>query len=122
VGLLDDPEARCVRAAEKAALIALLMDENLLEGEVGLTQPMPLAVAAAIHVCSATPSLLALVQADDLAGERVAGNLPDTDTERPNWRGRLDLDVSDICHTPLAQAILGAMRSRAVPDVARDAT
>ena len=117
LGLLDDPEADRVRAGEKAALIALLMDENLLEGEVDPTQPMPLAVAAAIHAfVSATPSLLALVQADDLAGERVAVNLPGTDTERPNWRRRLDLDVSEVCHTPLARAILGAMRSRAVPD------
>ena len=117
LGLLDDPEAGGVRAGEKAALIALLMDENLLEGEVDLTQPMPmpLAVAAAIHAfVSATPSLLALVQADDLAGERVAVNLPGTDTERPNWRRRLDLDVSELCHTPLAWAILGAMRSRAI--------
>ena len=108
---------------EKAALIALLMDENLLEGEVNLTQPMPLAVAAAIHAfVSATPSLLALVQADDLAGERVAVNVPATDTERPNWRRRLDLDVSDICRTPLARAILGAMRSRSIPDVGQNST
>jgi 4-alpha-glucanotransferase len=99
-------------------LIALLMDENLLEGEVDLTQPIPLAVAAAIHAfASATPSLLALVQADDLAGKRVAVNLPGTDTDRPNWRRRLDLDGFDVCHTPLARAILGAMRSRAMPDV-----
>ena len=121
--LLDDPEAERVRAAEKAAMIALLQDENLLDEEVDLTQPMPLAVAAAIHAfVSATPSLLALVQADDLAGERVAVNLPGTDTERPNWRRRLDLDVSDVCRTPLAQAILGAMRSRSVPDVSLDST
>ena len=108
---------------EKATLIALLQDENLLDGEVDLTQPMKLAVAAAIHAfVSATPSLLALVQADDLAGERVAVNLPGTDTERPNWRRRLDLDVSDICRTPLARAILGAMRSRSIPDVGQNST
>jgi len=118
LGLLDDPGAEAARAAEKAALIALLQDEDLLEGEVDLAQPMPLAVAAAIHAfVSATPSLLALVQADDLAGERVAVNLPGTDTERPNWRRRLDLDVLDVCHTPLARAILEAMRSRASRDM-----
>ena len=70
--LLDDPEAEQNRAAEKAELIALLQAEGLLEENVDLAQPMPPAVAAAVHAfVSATPSLLALVQADDLAGETV---------------------------------------------------
>ncbi|HEY1414050.1 MAG TPA: 4-alpha-glucanotransferase, partial [Rhodopila sp.] len=64
---------------------------------------------------AATPALLALVQADDLAGETVAVNLPGTDKERPNWRRRLDVDVAALCRTPLSRAILEAMRSRAVP-------
>jgi glycogen operon protein len=74
---------------------------------------MPAVVAAAIHAfVSGTPSLLALVQADDLAGEIVAVNLPGTDRERPNWRRRLDIDVKALCRTPLAGAILSAMRAR----------
>ena len=77
-------------------------------------QPMPLEVAAAVHAfVSATPSLLALVQADDLAGETVAINLPGTDKERPNWRRRLDPDVSELCRSPLARAILAALGARA---------
>jgi len=58
--------------------------------------------------------LLALVQADDLAGETVAINLPGTDRERPNWRRRLDPDASDLCRSPLACAILATFRARAV--------
>ncbi len=112
--LLDDPEAKQNRAAEKAELIALLRAEGLLEEIVDLAQPMPPALAAAVHAfVSATPSLLALVQADDLAGERVAINLPGTDRERPNWRRRLDPDLSDLCQSPLARAILAAFRARA---------
>jgi 4-alpha-glucanotransferase len=62
---------------------------------------------------ASTPALLALVQADDLAGETVGLNLPGTDRERPNWRRRVDVDVSILCQTPLARAILAALASRA---------
>jgi glycogen operon protein len=116
LGLLDDPAAEQDRADEKTALIGLLRAEGLLLGEVDPRQPMPVAFAAAVHgFVAATPALLALVQADDLAGEMVGVNLPGTDKERPNWQRRLDVDVSALCQTPLARAILEAMRSRAVP-------
>ena len=112
---LKDPGAEQARAEEKAMLITLLQQEGLLVQDVDLAQPLPFDVAAAIHrFVSATPALLALVQADDLAGEAAAVNLPGTDKERPNWRRRLDVDVSALCKTPLARAILGAMASRAV--------
>jgi 4-alpha-glucanotransferase len=112
--LLDDQGADQIRAAEKADLLALLRAEGLLTDDVDPSRPIPPAVAAAIHAfVSATPSLLALVQADDLAGETVAVNLPGTDRERPNWRRRLDPDVSDLYQSPLARAILAAMRARA---------
>ncbi len=113
LSLLNNPNAEADRAVEKAALIALLRSEGRLREDVDPAQPMSLAFAAAVHafVC-ATPSLLALVQADDLAGETVAVNLPGTDKERPNWRRRLDPDVSELCKMPLARAILDAMRAR----------
>ena len=114
LSLLDDPGAETERALEKAALIALLQAEGLLAEHVDLTRPMPPAVGVAIHAfVSATPCLLALVQADDLAGETVAINLPGTDKERPNWRRRLDPDVSALCRSPLARAILAAVDARA---------
>jgi 4-alpha-glucanotransferase len=116
LSLLDDPAAEHARTEEKTALIVLLRQENLLDEDVDPLGPMPLALAAAVHAfVAATPALLALVQADDLAGETVGINLPGTDRERPNWRRRLDVDVSELCQTPLARAILSAMRSRAVP-------
>ncbi len=55
---------------------------------------------------AATPSMLVVAQADDLVGETVAVNLPGTDLERPNWRRRLPVDVTDIFDLPLAQASL----------------
>ncbi len=116
LGLLDDRQADHAdneRMREKIMLLDLLRQDGLLSGEVDTSAPMPDAVAAAVHgfVC-ATPALLALVQADDLAGETVAVNLPGTDRERPNWRRRLGLDVDELCRTPLAEAILSAMRPR----------
>ncbi|HEX5628522.1 MAG TPA: 4-alpha-glucanotransferase, partial [Usitatibacteraceae bacterium] len=71
-------------------------------------------VAQALHrFVGATPSLLALVQADDLAGETSAVNLPGTDRERPNWRRRLGVDAADLWDTPVglqAAADLAPMR------------
>jgi glycogen operon protein len=70
------------------------------------------ALAAAVHaLIAATPSLLAIVQADDLAGETVAVNLPGTDHERANWRRRLRVDVETLCSTDTARRVLAAFRA-----------
>jgi glycogen operon protein len=119
LGLLDERQANQAdqeRLREKMMLLELLRQDGLLSGDVDATGPLPVAVAAAVHgfVC-ATPALLALVQADDLAGEIVTVNLPGTDRERPNWRRRLGVDVAELCGTPLAEAILAAMRPRGEP-------
>ncbi|WP_158929027.1 glycogen debranching protein GlgX [Acidisphaera sp. S103] len=117
LSLLDDPSAEQARTEEKTELIGVLRSEGLLTDDVDPAAPMPLAFAAAVHaLVSATPSLLALVQADDLAGETVAINLPGTDKERPNWQRRLTMDVAALCRTPLSRAILDAMRPRAVSE------
>ena len=113
LSLLHDPSAEAARATEKALLIRLLQELDLLAADIDPDQTMTPSIAAAIHAfVAATPSLLALVQADDLAGELVAVNLPGTDNERPNWRRRLDPDVSALCESPLARAILTAMGAR----------
>ncbi len=100
LGLLDAAAAdaaRAARAADKAALAALLGQEDS---------------AAAVHaLIAATPSLLALVQADDLAGETVAVNLPGTDHERANWRRRLRVDVASLCSGEAARRVLAAFRA-----------
>jgi glycogen operon protein len=73
------------RQNAKVALLRLLRNTGLIGSETPGGVP-----AAAIHALLArTQSLLALVQADDLAGELVGVNLPGTDRERPNWRRRL---------------------------------
>ncbi len=113
LGLLDTAgaiAAQAERLGERATLLATLglPDAN----EVAL----PGAVAAAIHAhVASTPSLMLLLQAEDLAGERVGVNLPGTDRERPNWRHRMAPDAAAVCATPLARAVLKAIAARAVP-------
>ena len=71
---------------------------------------MPDALAGAVHAFIArTPSMLAMAQVDDLAGETVATNLPGTDRERPNWRHRLALGVEALLASGRARAIIDGL-------------
>jgi glycogen operon protein len=70
-------------------------------------------LSALIHAhVAAGASLLMLAQAEDLAGETVAVNLPGTDRERPNWRRRLGTALPGLCETERARAILATMQGR----------
>jgi glycogen operon protein len=115
LGLLDEERAAAARAArvqEKADLLDWLRTEGCLASTPAAEAPLDPALAAAIHAAiAATPSLIALAQADDLAGERVAVNLPGTDRERPNWRRRLPVTVEDLFRGPLAGAVIAAFRA-----------
>lgn len=110
IGLISAEEADAAtvqRAAEKQELLDALVAENLLAvGETDLTTIM----AAAHAFAARSPAALVLAQADDLGAERVAVNLPGTDTERPNWRRRIATPVPDLLKTGTAEAILAALR------------
>ena len=100
LGLLskaDAASARAERQAAKAALAAALQRAGV---RLDATAPYDAAVAGAIHrFVGSSASALALLQADDLAGETVALNLPGTDRERANWRRRLAVDVDALWQT-----------------------
>jgi glycogen operon protein len=64
---------------------------------------------AALPLCRARPSLLAIAQLDDLAGEQTAVNLPGTDRER-DWRRKLPKSLVELLQTPRAGAILAGLR------------
>jgi glycogen operon protein len=67
----------------------------------------------------ATPAMLVLLQADDLAGETIAQNLPGTDRERPNWRRKIRVAASELWNTECGVAAAGdfaASRGRAEDD------
>jgi glycogen operon protein len=84
------------RRADKQRLLKALEVENLAPAQVEFDAPLDPALAKAIHAfIKKTPSALAMMQIDDLLGERNAVNLPGTDRERPNWRRRLARDAAE---------------------------
>ena len=48
--------------------------------------------------------MLVLLQADDLAVETVAQNLPGTDRERPNWRRKVSVAAAELWRTECGAA------------------
>jgi glycogen operon protein len=113
LGLLADlPTALAERARDRAALRGLLAAEGLLPEGATADGKMDDALAASVHALVArTPSVLMLAQVEDLAGERIAVNLPGTDRERPNWRRRLPVDAAALVALPRARAVLAALRA-----------
>ena len=120
LGLIDaamKERQTAAREDEKRALVAALVAAGLLRDPPDLAAPASDALAAAIHAFIArAPSLLALGQADDLAGETIATNLPGTDRERPNWRRRLPDDTQTLFSSARARAILAALEAARPPD------
>ncbi|PWB60170.1 MAG: hypothetical protein C3F16_10940, partial [Betaproteobacteria bacterium] len=115
LGLSDDAATAAAHAerGEDRGHLARALGHAGVASHPGPDEPEDEAVAQALHrFVGATPSLLALVQADDLAGETSAVNLPGTDRERPNWRRRLSVDAADLWDTPVG--------SRAATDLAPD--
>jgi glycogen operon protein len=110
-------EALATREQEKAALAKALVEAGFLDdpGDAEL-KAEDVAPAAHAYVASA-PSTLVVAQTDDLAGARIAVNLPGTSNERPNWRRKIDTPVPELLNLPGAQAILQALRqARPRPD------
>jgi glycogen operon protein len=104
--------ARDQRRAEKETLSRALLDAGLLPALPEFERPMSEDfAAAAIGWVGDAPSHLVLAQADDLAGETIATNLPGTDRERPNWRRRLAPDIDDLFSGSLTRHVLERLRS-----------
>ncbi len=62
--------------------------------------PHDASVTAAVHAfAAASASMLVLLQADDLAAETVALNLPGTNLERPNWRRKVGVLADGLWQT-----------------------
>ena len=103
--------ARAARRAEKDALLDALRAQALIDDGRRSSDAFDDALALALHAFIArTPSLLAMAQLDDLAGERLAINLPGTDRERSNWRRRLPESINALVDSRRARAILAGLR------------
>ena len=96
VGLLPSPEdearKRWEREDDKRLLMRALADECLLpngvDPAVGIEWSPELGYAIHAYLARA-PSVLMMVQLDDLADEQHQANLPGTTNAYPNWRRRL---------------------------------
>ena len=101
-----------VDAAELPERLATRAKEvQLLDDLARPTTSDPQTASAAAHALVAgTPSQIMLVQADDLSGETDPLNVPGTDREWPNWRRRVHAPVEQLAQSPLATAILGAVK------------
>ncbi len=107
LGLVDAAAAEAARHAERVTLAAACgLSPNASAQDI----------AAAVHaMVAATPSAILLVQAEDLAAERIGVNLPGTDRERPNWRRRLPVETTALLRTGAARAILAAVQAVRAP-------
>ena len=120
LGMLTEEEAtqeRAARAADRALLAdALNQDEGAHESTIDATAPHNVTITAAVHRHLALSSAaLMLVQADDLAGEIAAQNLPGTDRERPNWRRKVSVDASALWEAPAGKQSAEACSPRHEP-------
>ena len=108
LGLAGDEETAAARAARSADVeeLAGAMQAAGVSADPGGMETADDSWAQSLHrYIGATPCALALVQADDLAGESEAINLPGTDRERPNWRRRIGVDTEQLWNTAIgAQA------------------
>jgi len=104
LGLFDDDAARRApeeRRQERAALVSAMRDEGIAAPATQHSGLAPdLAATCDVHrFVGATSAMLVLVQADDLAMETIAQNLPGTDRERPNWRRKVSVPAAELWHT-----------------------
>ena len=97
----DPPEAsrqRGIREDDRRLLLQALRREELLPNEDDPDDPPDIAtLARAAHAYLArSPSLLSLVQIDDLTDEADPVNVPATSHEHPNWRRRQSMTLEDL--------------------------
>ena len=107
--------ARAERGAERGAL-ATALDRAGIARIDPAAAPEAAPVAAIHGFIGAAPSVLAMAQADDLAGATTALNLPATDRARPNWRRRIDVDVDELWVTERGARIAASFAARAAGD------
>ncbi len=78
------------RETDRAALVALLRSEQLLDPEAVPEKPP---ITALYGLLSRTPCRLLMVQIEDVVSQIEQMNVPGTDRQYPNWRWRLAVDL-----------------------------
>lgn len=107
LGQIDPAAAQHAKAERQRELDAMRRAIAVQDGHALAEEPGDQAaavIAAAHRYVAATPSALVLLQADDLAAEVDAINLPGTDRERPNWRRKVWPLVSSLWQGSIGSA------------------
>jgi 4-alpha-glucanotransferase len=93
--LRDDEAGR--REAERDQLRRLLDETQLRPDDAAGVA----GIVASLHaVIARTPSMLAVVQLDDVLGETEPANIPGTYREYPNWRRKLSVSLEELERLP----------------------
>lgn len=104
LNLYPSPEQRSAqmegRAQDRDRLLSALQREGVLPGGQGADSggysAMNPALIQAVHQYIArSPAQIALVQAEDLLGEREQANLPGTTSQYPSWQRKLSLNLEN---------------------------
>ena len=113
LGLLDDPGAeRAKAAAERAELVALLVDRGLLASAEAEEDEIVVAMHALL---ASAPCRLVLASFYDVLGETRQPNLPGTVDEYPNWRLPLPVPLERAMADPRVGAVADVMSSARGP-------
>jgi glycogen operon protein len=117
LGLLDAEGAagaQAERGAARHALADAMAAAGVAEGSpIDAGAPHDPGITAALHrYACASPSAVVLLQADDLAAETAAINLPGTDRQRPNWRRKVGVDADALWETPAATRAIADFAAR----------
>lgn len=114
----DDIEAgrqRLERIDDRSALLALLKAEALLPEGLDPDDPpdeLPWSLVLALHrFLARTPSVLSLVQIEDMLSVLEQPNLPGTVDQYPNWRRKLPLPLERLDQESSWQDLAATMAS-----------
>jgi len=114
IGLFASPEeesrARAERETDRQQLLHALAEAGLLPEGRTPQHEWSQALAIAVHrYLARSPSLLMMVQLDDLAGQAQQTNLPGSTFEYPNWRRRLECRLKSLLTDPRVQNEMSAV-------------
>ncbi len=92
-----------LRASDRAALTRAFREAGLVTSAESMTLDQ---LVEAVHAFLArTPSIVAMVQIDDITGETDPVNVPASSDEHPNWRRRQSVALEELAAVPLLDTI-----------------
>ncbi|MGH8445573.1 MAG: 4-alpha-glucanotransferase, partial [Solimonas sp.] len=103
------------RRDERHKLWAAFRHAGVVETDEPPPDQADAAIDAALRFVARTPSELAIVPAEDLAGLVEQPNLPGTTIEHPNWRRRLPADAATLFADPLFKRRLDLIAAERPP-------